>query len=77
VSQVRLFRNGQQIFAGKELPVDANNPMDMKRIPAGGALRLGIELTPGEYVFQIVVVDTLATKKRSVATQWIDFEIVR
>ncbi|MGH9968667.1 MAG: VWA domain-containing protein [Pyrinomonadaceae bacterium] len=76
-SQVRLFRNGQQIFAGKELAVNANGLPDLKRIRATGAIRLGTELTPGEYVFQIVVTDFLAKEKRRLATQWIDFEIVK
>lgn len=76
-SQVRLFRNGQQIFAGKEIPIDASGLSDLKRIPAGGAIRLGTELGPGEYVFQIVVTDLLANEKRRLATQWIDFELVK
>lgn len=45
--------------------------------PAGRRLKLGDELTPGDYVLQVVVVDRLAQKSdRQLAAQWIDFEIV-
>jgi hypothetical protein len=42
-----------------------------------GGVRLGNELIPGEYVLQITVTDPLADEKHRVATQWIDFEIVK
>jgi VWFA-related protein len=76
-TQVRMFRNGQQIFAGKEIPFDATNQHDLKRLAQGGAIVLGSEMTHGEYVFQIVVTDTLAKEQHRVATQWIDFEIAK
>ncbi len=75
-SQVRLFRNGQQVFAGKELPIE-DNQTDLKRLGANGAVQLGTDMLPGEYVLQIVVTDALAKEKRRVASQWIDFEIVK
>jgi hypothetical protein len=34
-------------------------------------------MVPGEYVLQLIVTDALAKEKRRVATQWIDFEIVK
>ena len=34
-------------------------------------------MQPGEYVLQIVVTDLLAKDKYRVATQWMDFEIVK
>ena len=75
--QVRLFRNGQPVFAGKEIPLDVSNQPDLKRLSVGGAIQLGAEMVPGEYVLQIVVTDLLAKEKRRVASQWIDFEIVK
>ena len=36
---------------------------DWKHIPASGRLRLGDELTPGEYVLQVIVTDKLAKEK--------------
>lgn len=76
-TQVRLFRNGQQIFAGEERLVDATNQTDLKRLAVGGAMRLGTEMEPGEYVLQVIATDPLAKEKHRIATQWIDFEIVR
>ncbi|MDQ5845187.1 MAG: VWA domain-containing protein [Acidobacteriota bacterium] len=74
-TQVRMFRNGQLVFTGRELPYDASGQTDLKRLPLGGAIQLGSEMVPGEYVFQVVVTDPLAKQKHRVATQWIDFEI--
>jgi hypothetical protein len=76
-TQVRLFRNGQQIFSGEVKPVDAANQPDLRRLASGGAMQLGAEMEPGEYVLQIIVTDSLAKEKYRVATQWIDFEIVK
>lgn len=76
-TQVRLFRNGQQIFSGEVKPLDAADQPDLKRLAAGGAMQLGMEMEPGEYVFQVIVTDPLAKEKYRTATQWIDFEIVK
>ncbi|MDQ6652125.1 MAG: hypothetical protein M3Y84_05200, partial [Acidobacteriota bacterium] len=77
LTQVRIFRSGQQIFAGKEAPLDVGNQPDLKRIMAGGAIQLGVEMTPGEYVLQVVVTDLLAKEKYRIATQWTDFEVIK
>ncbi|HEX8773235.1 MAG TPA: VWA domain-containing protein [Pyrinomonadaceae bacterium] len=76
-TQVRLFRDGQPIFEGNPKPFDASGQTDLKRLVAGGALRLGTDMTPGEYVLQVVVTDMLAQDKYRTATQWIDFEIAK
>jgi VWFA-related protein len=75
--QLRLFRDGQPIFAGKEIPLDLTNQPDLKRLKAGAGIQLGTEMVPGEYVLQIVVTDLLAKEKHRVTSQWIDFEIVK
>jgi hypothetical protein len=74
-TQVRLFRDGKQVFAGDELPFNPSGQTDLSRLIVGGALDLGTDLLPGEYIFQIIVSDALADKKYRVATQWMDFEI--
>lgn len=76
-TQVRLFREGQQVFAGKELPFNAEKQADLKRLVASGRLQLGANLAPGEYVLQVIVNDTIAKEKYRTASQWIDFEIVK
>ena len=76
-TQVRLFRDGQAVFTGPLLNYDVGKQTDMKRLQAGGRLALGTALTPGEYVLQVVVTDSLAKGKYRTATQWIDFEMVK
>ncbi|HEX7175394.1 MAG TPA: hypothetical protein VF240_09060 [Pyrinomonadaceae bacterium] len=73
----RLFRDAQQVFAGNPVNFNPGQQTDMKRLLVGGRLRLGAALPPGEYVLQVVVNDTLAKEKHRMATQWIDFEIVK
>jgi VWFA-related protein len=76
-TQVRFFRDGALVFSGREQPLSETSQPDPKRIAILGAVRLGGELIPGEYVLQITVTDPLADEKHRVATQWIDFEIVK
>jgi VWFA-related protein len=76
-TQMRLFRDGKEIFTGRVQPLDSNSQPDLKRLTASGALQLGTDMTPGEYILQIIVTDSLAKDKYRTATQWIDFEIVK
>jgi VWFA-related protein len=76
-TQVRLFRDGKPVFAGKENPYDATSQPDLKRLLAGGEIQLGTDLAPGEYALQIVVSDMLADQKHRTTSQWMDFEIVK
>jgi VWFA-related protein len=75
VSEMRLFRNGKQIFTGGSNTLDRGWFED-RRIVGGGTVRLGGKLTPGEYLLQVVVTDKLARKKKSQVAQWIDFEVI-
>jgi len=75
--QLRIFRDSQPVFTGGEHVLDMTNQTDLKRLVAGGVLLLGTELIPGDYVFQVIVTDPLADEKHRVATQSIDFEIVK
>jgi hypothetical protein len=74
-TQIRVFRDGNPVFAGREQLLNLNNPSDLKRLGASGSLQLGSDMIPGEYVFQVVVTD-LADSKKRVVTQAIDFEMV-
>jgi hypothetical protein len=76
-AQVRLFREGKPVFTGKESAVSAANQPDMKRLLLLGAIQLGTDMTPGEYVLQVVVTDLLTDQKHRTLTQWMDFEIVK
>jgi len=75
--QVRLYRDGAEVFTGKETQFNAGQQTDLQRLPAIGAIRLGTDMTPGDYVIQIVVTDGLADQKHRVATQWMDFQVAK
>ena len=77
VTQVKLFRSGQEIFTGKEVPFNTMNQADLKRLIGSGAIQLGSEMVPGEYVLQVIVTDLKTTGKNRVTSQWIDFEVVK
>lgn len=76
-TQVRLFHEGQEVFAGPESAFEPRQQTEMARLSNDGLLRPSPALTAGDYVLQIIVKDQLAGKKPRVATQWIDFEIVK
>jgi hypothetical protein len=76
-TQTRVFREGKPIFTGKAEPLEVNGQRDLSRLTNGAELLLGPELTPGEYVLQVIVEDQLAKEKRGAVTQWIDFEVVK
>lgn len=75
--QVRMFRDEKPVFTGTVQPFVLNNPPDLGRLSADGAIKLGVDLLPGEYVLQVIVNDLLAEPKHRTTTQWIDFEIVK
>ncbi|HWN08199.1 MAG TPA: VWA domain-containing protein [Pyrinomonadaceae bacterium] len=77
VTQVKLFRNGLLVFAGKELSLEPGNQTDLKRLEMTGAVQLGSRLDHGEYVLQVAVIDMLRKDKHRIATQWTDFEVVK
>jgi VWFA-related protein len=76
-ARAELYRDGQLVFSGKDLPVPLSAQPDPRRVIYGGRLTLGTDLAPGDYVLQVVVTDQLRDDKHRVATQWIDFEIVK
>jgi hypothetical protein len=75
--QARLFRNGELVFTGNEVPFAIREQSDPQRLGGGGGIQLGTSMQPGEYILQIVVTDLLAKEKDRVSTQWMDFEIVK
>ncbi|HYY94170.1 MAG TPA: VWA domain-containing protein [Pyrinomonadaceae bacterium] len=75
-TQLRIFRDGQQVYAGQPVPFDPDKQTDMKTLHDGTRMRLG-GLAPGEYVLQVVVTDLLAPEKRRTVTQWTDFEVIK
>ena len=75
--QTRLIRDGKVVL---DIPPTAFNPAgqtDLKRLQTSGAITLGNDLAPGDYVLQIVVFDKLKGNARDFATQFVEFEIVK
>jgi hypothetical protein len=74
--QTRVFRDGKLIFTGDPVPVDLEGQADLKRISGATLFQLGTEMSPGEYVLQIIVTDSSKSKSPT-ASQWIDFEVIK
>ncbi len=73
-TQYRLYKNGKLLVEGKETPADLEPQPDISRIQDYGLMRLNPNAEAGEYILQIVIKDTIANK---IASQWIDFEVIR
>jgi hypothetical protein len=74
--QTRVFRDGEQVMAGEKMMLTkAGATSGAGRATAGGELSLGRDMTPGEYVLQVIVTDKLAKSKFATVTQSTDFEI--
>jgi VWFA-related protein len=75
-TQIRMFRDGKIIFEGKQTPVNTSAQTDLERIKITGAVNLGTGMESGDYVLQIVVIDTSAKEKSRIATQFVQFEVI-
>ncbi len=71
--QIRVFRNGKQIFAGKPMGLQMEAKLDDRHFVGAGVLRLGPRMTPGEYLLEVTVTDN--RNRKQPARQWIDFEV--
>lgn len=72
----RVFRDGKLIFEGEPQSAVESVKEGKKRIEYTGSISLGTEMQPGDYVLQLVAVDEVPNKKRRIATQFVQFEIV-
>ena len=72
-SRLRVFRDGELLLDGKPLPVDASSRTSGGHVRSNGAMSLPTNMTPGDYILQIVVAD--GSNKR-VATQYVQFELL-
>jgi hypothetical protein len=75
-TQIKIFRDGQPVFTGRVQRFTLNNPPDVNRLAATSSIKLGSDMSAGEYVFQVIVRDLLAGDKYGTASQWVDFTIV-
>ena len=74
-TQIRIFRDGKLILDGKPNPFKSEGQNNAGKQNFAGAIALGNEMKPGDYILQIVVIDNLAKSKRKPATQWVQFEL--
>ncbi len=75
-SQYLLFKEGEPYLEGKILPVFVDKVDDFKNIPITGKIHFKQAMEEGQYVLQLRVTDKQAKKKRNLAVQSIDFEIL-
>jgi hypothetical protein len=76
-AQTRIFRDGKPVFSGEASPIQINSQADLKRISNVARLQLGADFQPGDYVLQVIVTDASGRGKPQLASQWIDFEVVK
>ncbi|HEX7314843.1 MAG TPA: VWA domain-containing protein [Pyrinomonadaceae bacterium] len=75
-TQVKLFREGQQVFTGEVIPVEMSTQADVSRLVVARRLQLGTILEPGDYMLQLTVSEAGASSGGRTATRWIDFKLV-
>lgn len=73
--KTRVFRDGKMIMDGNEQPLSFAATGNGRQT-ASGAISLGTEMQPGDYILQIVVVDNSKKDKKKYATQYVQFEVV-
>jgi len=75
-SRIRVFRDGKLVLDGQSRLLELLGQTDMQHLKASGAISIGSEMLPGDYIMQIIVTDELADKKKQIATQFVQFEVV-
>lgn len=73
--QTRLFRDGTLMYSGQAMPLGSADVSEPKRILAGGQMKLGAQIAPGDYTLQLIVWDKAVNGKAGMASQWMDFEV--
>lgn len=77
-TQMRLIRDGRVILEGNSTPFNATGQTDLQRLQTSGAITLGNDLAPGNYILQVIVSDNSdGGGKPRFATQFVEFEIIR
>jgi hypothetical protein len=75
-SRIQILRDGRLVSTQNPGAI-SQVPWDSRRLVMSGQLTLGPDMVPGDYALQVTVTDKLAARQYSVASQWIDFEIVQ
>ena len=72
--QVLLFRDGETVYNSNLIPVA---PEDIQGNLLAGRLNITKEMPAGDYSMQLIAFDREASKKKQMATQWIDLTVVK
>lgn len=72
--QTRLFCNGKMLLQSQPVPLNTK-PNALNQVEVSDSITLGTDLQPGDYVLQLMISDTLADKKKQIASQAIEFEV--
>ena len=72
--KVRVFRDGKLILDGSEIPLVLRSSGG--KYLSSGAISLGAEMEPGDYILQLVVIDNSKKENKRYATQVVQFEVV-
>lgn len=72
--QVEVYKDGKAIYQSPPRPIELKDQTDPKRLVCGGQLSLN-QLSPGDYLFHLIVTDPLAKPKYGRADQWMDFSV--
>ena len=75
--QYRILRHGKEIFISMEKPLAVSSTAAAGTIDTSGVFKLGKNMSPGDYVLQVIIRDLEASGKSAIATQWADFEITK
>ncbi len=75
-TRIRVFHDSKLILDGKEKSLNLRSQSNMKYLQSIGAIDIGNQLPPGDYVLQVIVTDGLAKAKQQIATQFVQFEVV-
>lgn len=74
-TKIRIFRDRELVLDGTDKPLDLSGQADMQRLKVTGAIGLNKDMTPGDYILQVVVTDNLAKQKQRITTHYITFEV--
>ncbi len=76
-TRIRVFREGEMILDGRTNPFELRGQTDHERLKTTGAIAIGSEMRPGDYILQVVVTDEFGKAKQRIATQYVQFEVVQ
>lgn len=74
--QSRVFRDQQLVFQTVESPLNLAGLTARPELAHTDAIELRERLLPGDYVLQIIVADWSDPKKKRLATQYVQFEVL-